>query len=113
MIKEVPAETLETTPLEFMVATPIEALVQVPLKVEFAKVVVEPIQTEVVPVIALKTGKAFTVKLLALVPVPDGEVTVIVPVVALAGNVAVICVLLFTVNHAETPLKLTFVAVLK
>ena len=113
MISDVPAETPETTPLGSMVATPVEALFQVPPEVELAKVVVEPMQTDVVPVMAAKTGNAFTVKLLALVPVPDGEVTVMVPVVALAGNVAVICVLLFTVNEAATPLKLIFVAVLK
>ena len=61
MISEVPAETLETRPLAFIVATPVEALFQVPPGVEFARVVVEPIQTDVVPVMALKTGNAFTV----------------------------------------------------
>ena len=44
-----------------MVAIPVEVLLQAPLGVEFAKVLIEPIQTDVVPVIALKTGNAFTV----------------------------------------------------
>ena len=61
MISDVPAETPETTPLGSMVATPVEALFQVPPEVELAKVVVEPMQTDVVPVMALKMGKAFTV----------------------------------------------------
>ena len=42
-------------------ATPVEALFQVPPDVELVNGVVEPIQTEGVPVIELKTGNAFTV----------------------------------------------------
>ena len=49
-------------------------------------------------------GKTFTVKLLELVPVPKGVITLIGPVVAPAGRVAVICVALFTVNIADCPL---------
>jgi hypothetical protein len=49
-------------------------------------------------------GNAFTVKLPELVPVPEGVVTLIGPVVAPAGRVAVICVALFTVNKADCPL---------
>ena len=41
-----------------------------------------------------------TVKLVEDVAVPPGVVTVIVPVVAPFGTVAVICVALFTVNEA-------------
>ena len=41
-----------------------------------------------------------TVKLVEDVAVPPGVVTVIVPVVAPIGTVAVICVALFTVNEA-------------
>ena len=90
-----------------MEAIPGEALFQVPPEVELANVVVEPIQTEVVPVIAVKTGKGFTVKLVTLVPVPCGVVREIVPVVAPAGRVAVTCVLLFWTKVAVVPLKLT------
>jgi len=46
-------------------------------------------------------GKVFTVKLPELVPVPEGVVTLIGPVVAPAGRVAVICVALVTVNKAD------------
>jgi hypothetical protein len=49
-------------------------------------------------------GNALTIKLPELVPVPDGVVTLIEPVVAPAGSVAVICVALFTVNEAVCPL---------
>ena len=49
-------------------------------------------------------GNVLTVKLPELVPVPDGEVTLIGPVAAPAGRVAVICVALFTVNKAGCPL---------
>jgi hypothetical protein len=49
-------------------------------------------------------GNAFTVKLLELVLVPESVVTLIGPVVAPAGRVAVICVALFTVNKAGCPL---------
>jgi hypothetical protein len=49
-------------------------------------------------------GKTFTVKLLELVPVPNGVTTPIRPVVAPAGRVAVICVALFIVNKADCPL---------
>jgi hypothetical protein len=51
------------------------------------------------------TGKAFTVKLPALVAVPSGVVTVIFPVAAVAGSIAVIDVALFTVKDADTPLN--------
>ena len=50
-------------------------------------------------------------KVPALVAVPPGVVTPIVPVFALAGTVAVICVLEFTANLAAlTPPKVTLVA---
>jgi hypothetical protein len=47
-----------------------------------------------------------TVKLVALVAVPPGVVTLIGPVVAFAGTAAVICVLLLTMNVAASPLNL-------
>ena len=53
---------------------------------------------------------AVTVKLAALVPVPPGVVTVMEPVVAPAGTVAVICVPESTVKSAATPLNATPVA---
>jgi hypothetical protein len=55
-----------------------------------------------------------TVKLVRLDPVPPGAVTLIGPVVAVAGTVAVICVAEFTVNVvAATLLNVTAVAPVK
>jgi hypothetical protein len=54
--------------------------------------------------------QTFTVNVEELVAVPPGVVTEILPVVAPVGTVAVICVYETTVNVAETPLNLTFVA---
>jgi hypothetical protein len=64
------------------------------------------------PLVGLKLVIAgFTVKLLALVAVPPGVVTAIVPVVAPPGTVAVIRVVELTVNVvALVPLNLTDVA---
>src|SRR5205807_2199795 len=60
------------------------------------------------------SGAEFTRKLVALVPVPAAFVTVIFPVVAPVGTVALICVSEFTVNVvAAVPLKLTPVAPVK
>ena len=52
-------------------------------------------------------------KFVALVAVPPGVVTVILPVVAPEGTVAVILVEVLTVNVAATPLNLTEEASLK
>ena len=54
-----------------------------------------------------------TVKSLVLVTEPAGVVTLIGPVVAPAGTVAVILVALTTLNVAATPLKVTLVAPVK
>src|SRR5947208_6396251 len=54
-----------------------------------------------------------TVKLETLVAVPPGVVTLIVPVVAPVGTVAVICVAELTVNVALVPLNFTAVAPVK
>ena len=54
-----------------------------------------------------------TVKLVALEAVPPGVATVIFPVVAPAGTVAVILVAVLSVNVAATPLKVTAEALLK
>ena len=58
-------------------------------------------------------GKFTTVKLVALVAVPPGVMTLTVPVVAPAGTVAWIAVAEFTMNVAPTPLNRTAVAPLK
>src|SRR3954451_23039210 len=54
-----------------------------------------------------------TVKLLALLPVPPPVTTEIAPVVADAGTIAEICVLLLPVNVAEVPLNLTALTAVK
>ena len=51
-----------------------------------------------------------TVKLCELVAVPSGVVTVIVPVMAAFGTVALMCVFEFPLNVADTPLNITLVA---
>ena len=53
---------------------------------------------------------AVTVKLVALVPEPEGVVTTIVPVVAPLGTVAVSCVFETIENDAFVPLNATLVA---
>src|SRR5207245_3741441 len=58
-------------------------------------------------------GGGMTVKELALVAVPPAVVTLMIPVVAPLGTVAVICVSEFTVKVAVVPLKLTAVAPVK
>src|SRR5712691_6614438 len=58
-------------------------------------------------------GAAVTVKLVALVAVPPGVVTLIAPLVAPLGTVAVICVSELTVKEAAAPLKATAVAPVK
>jgi hypothetical protein len=81
--------------------------------VRFVPVIVTEVATE--PLVGEKlviVGAAtVTVKLEALVAVPPGVVTEIVPVVAPEGTVAVICVAELTVNVvALAPLNLTAVA---
>jgi hypothetical protein len=58
---EVPALTPVTTPELFTVATDVVALDQTPPVVASDNVVVEPIQTLVVPVIAATVGNGFIV----------------------------------------------------
>ena len=59
---ELPADFPVTSPEEAsMVATPVEALLQTPPDVVLARVVVNPLQIVVVPVMAANTGRAFTV----------------------------------------------------
>jgi hypothetical protein len=54
-----------------------------------------------------------TTKSVALLAVPLGVVTVILPVVAPVGTVAVICVELLNVNAVGTPLNFTLVTPVK
>ena len=66
---DVPAVTPVTTPPAVMVATTGVALLHVPPAVTLLKVVVEPMQTLVVPVIAAGSGLTVTVVVTAH-PVP-------------------------------------------
>jgi hypothetical protein len=62
VMTELPADLPVTRPEEAsMVATPVEALLQVPPDVVLLRVVVNPLQIVVVPVMAANTGRAFTV----------------------------------------------------
>ena len=63
--------------------------------------------------VGVGVGPVVTVKLVALVPVPEGVVTPINPLIAPAGTVAVIWVSELTVKVAEVPLKVTDVAPVK
>ena len=91
---------------------PLNATAVVPVK--FEPLMVTPVPTGplagVKPVIV---GGLITVKLPALVAVPPGVVTLIVPVVAPAGTVARIDVAEFTVKLALAPLNATTVALVK
>lgn len=61
MTADVPAVNAVTTPVLETVATAVLLLDQTPPAAVLAKVVVEPTQTAVLPVIAGTTGTAFTV----------------------------------------------------
>ena len=61
------------------------------------------------PVTVRATGAVVTVKSVALVAVPPGVTTTILPVVALEGTTAVTEVAVFAENVAVTPLNLTAV----
>ena len=86
-------------PLNFTAVAPVKAV---------------PVITTDEPMIPLVGKKlpmfALTVKLLPLVPVPEGVVTAIVPVVAPLGTVAVIWKFETTENEAVVPLNVTVVA---
>ena len=91
-------------------AVPLNVTADAPVK--FA-----PLIVTLVPITPLAGAtlviRGATVKLVALVAVPLGVVTVIGPVVALPGTVIVICVPESTVKGAVRPLSLTEVAPLK
>jgi len=99
----------------------VNVVAAVPLKATaVALVKLEPVSVATVPTTPLAgvnevtDGAVVTVKFVGLVAVPAGFVTLIVPVVAPAGTVAVICVSEFTVNvTAAVALKATAVVPLK
>jgi hypothetical protein len=98
--------------------TPAGNPVAVPMPVAPVVAIVMFVRTVLIHNVGVDEGlpavfKGVTVKLLLLVPVPAELVTLIVPVVAVAGNVAEIVVLLVTENEADTPLKFTTVAPVK
>lgn len=80
---------------------------QMPPGVALDNSVVEPTHTELEPVMGLTIGNALMVKADALVPVPEGVVTAMDPVVAEAGSWAEICVFDMTVKEAGVPLNVT------
>jgi hypothetical protein len=97
------------TPVEF---TPLKLTVGVPLKLVPFTVTKVPVPPE----LGLKpvtVGGVVTVKLVPLVPVPDPFTTVIAPVLAPDGTVALMLVVLFTVYTASVPLNLTLVTAVK
>jgi hypothetical protein len=82
--------------------------------VKFVPLIVTLVPTGPLAGVKLATvGGLITVKLLALLAVPAGLVTLIGPVAAPAGTVAVIVVAEFTVKLALVPLNSTAVAVVK
>ena len=74
-----------------------------------------PLTVTLVPITAVVGEKlvivgadeATTVKAVALVALPDGVATAIVPVVAVAGTLVTICVVVELVTVAVTPLNVT------
>ena len=105
-----PAVTIPVVLLIF--ATAGLELVQFPPEIVFNNVVVAKGQIASTPVIEPIIGEGLTVKE-ALFANPVGTVTVIGPLVAPIGTVAVIDVALLTVKAAAVPLKLTEVAPVK
>ena len=113
----VPGAIPVTTPEALTLARAGVDVLQTPPGVLSDNVVVDDTQAAIVPVIGLTDGKGVTVKTdgesVAVVAVPFGVVTEICPVVAAAGSVAVICVLLPTVKAEGVPLNVTAVAPVK
>jgi hypothetical protein len=92
--------------------TPLNVMAIAPVK--FAPVIVTSVPTG--PLVGVKVemvGAARTVNAAALVAVPPGVVTFMVPLVAPAGTVAVIWVAEITVNAAAMSLSVTAVAPVK
>src|SRR6267378_3016028 len=83
---------------------PLNRAAEAPVK--FVPLIVTLVPTGPLPGVKLETvGGLMTVKLLALLAVPAGVVTLIEPLVAPAGTVAVIAVAEFTVKLALVPLN--------
>lgn len=98
--------------VKVVAAVPLKVTAVVPVKFVPVSVTVAPLA----PLEGVKeviVGAGTTVKLVALVAVPPGVVTAIVPVVAPVGTVAVIVVALALKVVAAVPLKLTAVAPVK
>ena len=92
-----------------LAATPLKVTLLAPVKLVPVRVTVAPTAAEA-GAKEVTVGAGITVKLVAEVAVPPGVVTAIGPLVAPAGTVAAICVSVFTVNLALTPLKVTLLA---
>jgi hypothetical protein len=82
-----------------------------PLRVKVVLFV--PEHTDALPATLPPTETGLTVSEVPLTAVPVGVVTLIVPVVAVAGNVAVIWIALFTTKEEFTPIICTEVAPVK
>src|SRR5438309_1245471 len=98
----------------------VNELAEVPLNfTAVAPVKPEPLRVTLVPtaplvgVKELMLGATVTVKLVELVAVPPGVVTLIAPVVAPLGTEVVICVSEATVKVATVPLNVTLLAPVK
>src|SRR5213595_831347 len=98
----------------------VNELAEVPLNfTAVAPVKPEPLRVTLVPtgplvgVKELMLGATVTVKLVELVAVPPGVVTLIAPVVAPLGTAVVICVSVATVKVAAVPLNVTLLAPVK
>src|SRR6266496_4743099 len=72
-----------------------------------------PLMTWPLAKLSLAGGEALTVNAVALAAVPPAVVTLMRPVVAPAGTVAVICAAVLTAKVALTPLNRTAVAPVK
>ena len=94
-------------------AVPLKRTLLAPLKFVPVMVTVAPTRPLVGENEEIVGAGGVTVKSPALVAVPPGVVTVILPVVAPAGTALLICVLDNTLKEASVPLKRTLLAPLK
>src|SRR6185436_15488017 len=94
-------------------AVPLKLTLVVPVKSDPVMVTAAPTRPLVGENEEIVGAGGMTVKSPALVAVPPGVVTLILPVVAPAGTVVLICVLDTTLKVAAVPLKLTLVVPVK
>src|SRR6185436_17543026 len=94
-------------------AVPLKLTLVVPVKADPVMVTTAPTRPLVGENEEIVGAGGMTVKSPALVAVPPGVVTLILPVVAPAGTVVLICVLDTTLKVAAVPLKLTLVVPVK